>query len=367
MTAQLHTCTDAPRAGTSDATTIAAEKRGSVRCVDFHCHVTTPALEQLVKDFPQKQVELEQQRLSVGEQSIAHNAAMMAHLLPKLTRADERLRDMDAMGVDIQVLSPSPTQYYYWAERDLAATLVRLQNESIAQMCATAPDRFVGLGNVSLQFPDLAVEQLRFCMQHLGFKGVEISATVNGREIADREFWPFWRCAQELGAVVFLHPFGTSLGARASRYYLSNLVGIPLETTIALSHLIFGGVLDRYPGVRICAAHGGGFLASYAGRSDRGWQVRPECRLIKQAPSEYLKQIFFDTVVFSGEELRHLVTTVGAGQLVVGTDYPFDMGNHQPLQLLAMADLTAEQRAEILSGTAARLLGVLPGGRCAPA
>jgi aminocarboxymuconate-semialdehyde decarboxylase len=355
----LHTCCSAP-AGAATGTRSRARQDFSV---DFHCHVLTPEVEQVVKERPEKLAEPESMILSMGLRSLEHNRSMMAALMPKLIDPEVRLRDMDDMGVDVQVLSPSPTQYYYWADRELSAAVVDLQNQRIAEMCAGSSRRFVGLGTVSLQFPDLAVQQLEHCVRNLGFKGVEISGSVNGKEIADAELWPFWRKAAELGAVVFIHPLGTSLGARVSRFYLANLVGVPLETTIALSYLIFEGVFDRLPSLKICAAHGGGFLASYSGRSDHGWKVRPECQEINKAPSQYLKRIFFDTVMFNAEELGNLIRAVGASQILLGTDYPFDMGNHRPLELLAAVNGLSEVEVEqIRGGNAARLLNLSKSG-----
>jgi aminocarboxymuconate-semialdehyde decarboxylase len=264
------------------------------------------------------------------------------------------------MGVDVQVISPSPSQYYYWADPELATQLVKTQNEHIAETCARHPERLVGLGAVALQHPKLAAEQLRDAMKRLGLKGVEISTAVNDLELGAAELAPFWSAAEELGAVVFIHPFGTTLGKRLNSAYLSNIIGQPLETTIALSHLIFGGVLDRHPGLKIVAAHGGGYLPSYCGRSNHGHDVRPEARArASQRPVEYLRRIWFDTLVYEPQALRHLIDVVGVSQLVVGTDYPFDMGHEDPRGLVnATAGLNDTERAAILGGNALSLLGM---------
>jgi aminocarboxymuconate-semialdehyde decarboxylase len=329
--------------------------------VDFHCHVLTLAAEKLVADRPEKRAEPALMLSAVGPDSLAHNnAVMLPKAFPKLTRLDDRLADMDAMGVDVQELSPSPSQYYYWAEPELAREIVRTQNEYVAETCARHPDRFVGLGTLALQHPNLAAEQLRDAMKRLGLKGVEISSTVNDQDLGARDLAPFWAAAEELGAIVFIHPFGTTLGKRVSSYYLNNIIGQPLETTIALSHLIFGGVLDRHPGLKIVAAHGGGYLPSYCGRSNHGHAVRPEAAAhAQQAPIEYLRRIWFDTLVYEPQGLRHLVDVVGASQLVVGSDYPFDMGHDDPQGLLAAtAGLSDAERAAILGGNARSLLGI---------
>jgi aminocarboxymuconate-semialdehyde decarboxylase len=329
--------------------------------IDFHCHVLTLAVEPLVADRPQKKNEPALMLKAMGEASVAHNNAVMLPLaFPKLTRVEARLADMSAMGVDVQVLSPSPTQYYYWAEEDLARELVRVQNEHIAELCARHPQHFVGLGTAALQFPELAAQQLEHAMRQLGLKGIEISTSVNGEELDAARLLPFWNKAEELGAVVFIHPFGTTLGDRVSTHYLNNIIGQPLETTIALSRLIFGGVLDRYPRLKIVAAHGGGYLPSYCGRANHGHAVRPEAKSgAQRKPVEYLRRMWFDTLVYEPEAVRHLIDIVGASQLVVGSDYPFDMGHYDPHGLLsATSGLDESQIAAILGGNAAALLGL---------
>jgi len=359
MTAPARTTT-----GTNDAPSssqVIVGRSAQQRTVDFHCHILTPAVERLVADQPHKKAELEQMRQSMGERSVAHNnAVMLPAAIPKLTDINLRIADMDAMGTDIQVLSPSPTQYYYWAEYELARELVSIQNGHIAETCVRHPERFVGLGTIALQHPQLAVEQLNHAIGHLGLKGVEISTSVNGRELDDALLAPFWARAEILEAVVFIHPFGTTLGERVKSHYLSNIIGQPLETTIALSHLIFGGVLDRHPGVRIVAAHGGGYLPSYCGRSNHGHRVRPEARENAELlPIEYLRKMWFDTLVYEPEGLRHLVEVVGASRLVVGSDYPFDMGHYDWRALLSSTPgLSDDDRTAIAGANALSLLGL---------
>jgi aminocarboxymuconate-semialdehyde decarboxylase len=357
----LHTCS--PLSGAVHAPFDTKVGSGGKRptTIDIHCHVLTLAAEPLVASYPQKQKEPAFMLQAMGEASVAYNnAVMLPNAFPKLTRVEQRLADMDAMGVDIQVLSPSPTQYYYWAERDVAELLVKVQNEYVAELCAQHPKRFLGLGTLALQHPELAVQQLEHALGGLGLKGVEISTSVNGEELDAELLKPFWKKAEELKAIVFIHPFGTTLGSRVSSHYLSNIIGQPLETTIALSHLIFSGVLDRHPALRIVAAHGGGYLPSYCGRSNHGHAARPEARVsAPQLPLHYLRKIWFDTLVYEPEALRHLVNVVGASQLLVGTDYPFDMGHYEPHDLLARTgDLTEPEMAAILGKNAAALLGI---------
>lgn len=326
--------------------------------VDLHGHMLVPAVERLVADRPEKRAEPEIQLRTMGAASVEHNARVMGPSVgPKLTSLELRLADLDRMQIDLQVVSPSPTQYYYWADRELARELVRTQNEAISAACASHPERLRGLGNVALQHPELAVEQLEHAVRRLGLAGVEVSTSVNGLELADEKLEKFWAKAESLGALVFIHPMGTSLGERTNRFYLSNLIGNPAETTLALSYLIFGGTLDRHPGVKIVAAHGGGYLPAYAARSDHGWAVRPEAQGCRQRPTEYLKRIWFDSLVYEPDALRRLIDVVGASQVVVGTDYPFDMGHYDVHALVsAVPGLTDDERAAILGGNALELL-----------
>jgi aminocarboxymuconate-semialdehyde decarboxylase len=205
----------------------------------------------------------------------------------------------------------------------------------------------------------MAVEQLHYAVRELGMVGVEVSSTVNGRELCDPALRPFWAAVAELECVVFLHPLGTSLGERVNSHYLSNIIGQPLETAIALSKLILDGLWDRYPAIKLIAAHGGGYLGSYAGRLDHGYRVRPEARGCMRAPSEYLRQMWFDTVVYDPRILRHLIDTYGASQLLVGTDYPFDMGMEDVHEAMAcIPSIEEEEVRAILGGNAARLFGL---------
>ena len=337
------------------------QTRSQVFAVDVHCHVLTMAAEALVADHPMKLAEPAAMRAAMGDASVEHNlSTMLPQAFPKLTRVEQRLADMDAMGVDVQVISPSPNQYYYWAEPDLARDLVRIQNEGIAALCAAHPRRLRGLGTVALQHPAMAAEQLEHAVRVLGLEGVEISTSVEGWELDDPALEEFWTMADRLKAVVFIHPFGTTVGARLATHYLNNTIGQPLETTIALSRLIFSGLLDRHPGVRVLAAHGGGYLPTYLGRSEHANAVRPEAQTMARRPSDYLRDMYFDTVVHDGVALRHLVNIVGLSQVMVGTDYPYDMGHFSPHQLVAAMPNSNRAECEAILGGNARKLFRLP-------
>jgi aminocarboxymuconate-semialdehyde decarboxylase len=277
-----------------------------------------------------------------------------------------RVASMDAQGIDVEVLSINP--YWYRAERDVVAQLIKLQNEALVEFCAANPARFAAFATAALQYPDLAAEQVEHAVKNLGFRGVGVAGSVAGEELANPKFHPFWAKCEELGVLVFMHPLGTRelepSGRLAGSGLLTNTIGNPLETTIALSHLIFEGTLDRFPGLKICAAHGGGFLPSYANRSDAVTRTFPNRvgPLPKKKPTAYLRdgQLFFDTIVFTPEALRHLIAETGSSQIMIGTDYPFPWTSTEVDLVLSTPGLTDDERIAILGGTAQRLLGIEP-------
>jgi aminocarboxymuconate-semialdehyde decarboxylase len=283
------------------------------------------------------------------------------------TNVDARLQQMDTHGIDVQAICINPV-YNYGADRDLADRIVHRQNEQIAAMCRFHPDRFVGLGTVALQHPDLAADQMEHAVKKLDMRGFEIDSSVNGEPLSAPKFDPFWAKAEALGILILIHP-GGAVGA-AQRFpgngFLDNVIGHPLETTLALSHLIFEGTLDRYPGVKICGAHGGGFLASYLGRSNHCAEASEVCKPVqKKPPSEYFKQqLYCDSIVFTKEGLRHLVAEVGASHVLLGTDFPYDIGfphmgdSREVDSVLGVPGLSDEDQSAILGGNAAKLLRI---------
>ena len=276
----------------------------------------------------------------------------------------DRLAQMDRSGVDVEALSINP--FWYRAERDAAAELIRIQNEGLVELCAGHPDRFVAFATAALQYPDLAAEQVEHAVKRLGFRGVGVAGSVAGEDLANPKFHPFWAKCEELGVLVFMHPLGTRelepSGRLAGNGLLTNTIGNPLETTIALSHLIFEGTLDRFPGLKICAAHGGGFLPSYANRSDAVMTTFPDRvgPFPKKKPTEYVRggQLYFDSIMFTGEGMRHLIAEAGVDQVLLGTDYPFPWNTAPVDHILSIPGLTDADRIKILGGTAAKLLGI---------
>jgi len=323
--------------------------------VDFHGHLAVPAADALVAGTPGLAAELAAEQRAHSPASLTANRAQLQRLAPKLTDVTTRLADLDVMGVDVQVVGPMP-MHHYWADPDLAIHLAHTVNAAVAAHCATAPDRLYGLGTVPLQHPDLAVALLDQAVDDHGLYGISVSTTVDGRELADPAHDAVWQRAEELGTIVFIHPWGCSLGERLATNYLGNTVGQPVETTVALSQLIFTGVLDRFPRLKLVAAHGGGYLPTYIGRSDHAWQVREDARGCAEVPSAYLRRMWFDALVYTPRALRHLIEAVGADRVVLGTDHPFDMGVDDPVARLDAAGLTPADRAAVAGGNALDLL-----------
>ena len=319
-----------------------------VTVVDIHAHTFVPEVWDLVKDTP----------LAAAAKD---NLTGPIALGPGMAA---RLQYMDKEGIDYQAINVNA--WGYNADRALARDLIQLQNEKIAQAVAAHPDRFVGMATLALQHPDLAAEQLDFAVRKLGMRGAAIGGSIEGQEAADRKFDPFWAKAEELGVMLFVHPQqapGTTQNARLQgRGGLGNTIGNPLETTVFLSHLIFEGTLDRFPGLKVCGAHAGGYLASYTGRSDalcgRGGANGDDCRALKRKPSEYFRsQLYIDSMIFREDGLRHLVAEVGADRIFYGTDYPFDWPVGIDFIVNARS-LTDTQKEAILGGNLVKLLNI---------
>jgi aminocarboxymuconate-semialdehyde decarboxylase len=330
-------------------------QRGGTPVIDIHCHVGAPECEPLVRDLYRSELEPFDH---FGGVSSVYNREHFAAIAPKLTNAEERLADMDRMGVDLQAISIAPPQYYYWTEPDLGARLSRMENERLAELCREHPDRFVGLGTVPLQNTTAALKELDHLSGQLGFTGIEISTNVTGEDLDAARLESFWDKVTDLDLLVVLHPHGFTQGHRLTDYYLANVIGNPLDSTVAVSRLIYSGVLERHPNLKLCVVHGGGYLPFYAARMDHAWQVRPEAREhIPNAPTTYLERVHFDTVLFDPADVARLVARYGSDHVLLGTDYPYDMGETDPVGLVNRTPaLTAEDRARIVGGNAARLL-----------
>jgi aminocarboxymuconate-semialdehyde decarboxylase len=325
--------------------------------IDIHSHVAVPQAADFVKPhldpatIPLINFATPQTKALNARQDADRSGVMVSH--------DRRLADLDAMGIDLQLVMCPPPQCYYTVPLDIAAKAARLVNDGVAEYVAGKPDRFVALGSVPMPDGTEAARELERCMTSLKFKGVQILTNVAGRELSDPAFAPFWHKAEELGAVVLIHPNGFTEAQRFARFYFNNIIGNPLETTIALHYLIFDGVLERHPNLKIIAVHGGGFLGAYPGRIDHAWGARSDAQgSLPKPPSSYLKKIYVDTVVFTPGQLAALVETFGVDHVLMGTDYPYDMADYDPIEhLVATATLDATARAAIAGGNAKKLLG----------
>jgi aminocarboxymuconate-semialdehyde decarboxylase len=308
-----------------------------VRTIDIHAHVIVPEATALM-GHP-----------TPPNDSSVIDGSMVA----------DRFARMDEWGTDMQALSINPV--WYTVERDLVSRVINVQNQRLAELCAKYPDRFVAFASVALQYPDLAAEQLDEGVRKYNLRGAAIGGHVNGDELSAAKFDPFWKKAEDLGCVVFMHPQGIpEMNKRLEGGGgLTNVIGNPLETTIFLSHLIFDGTLDRFPNLKICSAHAGGYLPSYAGRSDYGCVRYPDaCKGAKKHASEYLRQLYFDTIIFTPEGVRHLVAECGASQLMIGTDYPFPWSTTMVDQVLKTPGLSDSDKRAILGENAAKLLKI---------
>lgn len=351
----MYTC--APRSGGSSAV-VKTKKRGSLR-IDIHCHYLNP--DAAAKVAPLNPAAHEMQIKFANALTRETNKKQVAERAPKLSNIEVRLKDMDRMGIDIQAISPAPQQTYYWTEPKMGAELARQVNERLAEIVAKWPDRFVGLGTVPLQDPDLAISELTYAVKNLGMRGVEINGSVNGMDLTDGRLGleRFFAKVQELDVILFMHPTGYTQGERLLDHYFNNVIGNPLETTVAASHLIFDGVMDRYPKLKVVLPHGGGFLAHYWERMNHGWKARPDCRtVIRKKPTSYLEKFYFDTIVFDPQMLNNMVRRYGADHVVMGTDYPFDMGVDDPVGFVASGKLSSLEKTKIMGGNAARLLKI---------
>lgn len=334
------------------------EVRPKSTTIDIHSHVAIPQAGAFVKPH------LDMERIPLfhfaDDHTRAVNQKQEEDIRARITGTDERLRDLDAMGIDFQLIMPPPNQCFYTLPLDISAQASRMVNDGLAEYVARTPDRFVALGTVPLMDGVEAAKELERCMTSLNMKGVEILTNVDGSELSDPAYAPFWKKAEELGALVLIHPNGFTEAKRFSRFYFNNVLGNPLETTIALHYLIFDGVLERHPKLKIFAVHGGGYLPAYSGRIDHAWGARSDCHgTLPKPPTSYLKQIYVDTVVFTPHQLAELVRLFGADHVIMGTDYPFDMAEFDPIGHVASVEgFDASTIAAIAGGNAKRLLGI---------
>ena len=352
----MYSCAPAVRA----STVVTKRRTGKSVRIDLHCHYANPDVAAKVADRNPAQYDPNVKFANALTRET--NQKQMRDRAPKLSSIEVRLKDMDRMGIDIQAVSPAPQQTYYWTEPGEGQALARMVNERLAEIVSKWPDRFVALGTVPLQDSSLAVSELEHAVKHLGLRGVEINPSVNGTDLTDPRLAleKFFAKAQELDVVIFMHPIGFTHGERLMNHYFNNVIGNPLETTVAASHLIFDGVLERNPKLKVVLPHAGGYLAHYWARMDHAWKARPDCHtVIKKKPSSYLEKFYFDTITFDRTMLANMLKRYGADHVVLGTDYPYDMGMEQPVDFIGgTKGISASDKVKIMGANAARLLGI---------
>jgi aminocarboxymuconate-semialdehyde decarboxylase len=331
-----------------------------MRSIDIHAHVTPQCFWRATANGGNWHTIRREKDARGMEQAIVGDRRQP---LPPRARwtPQERLADMDSLGVDVHVVSPYVGFYNYHLDAAVALATSRATNDEISDMVRTWPKRFAGLGTVPMQDVKTATAELERCMTQLGLKGVEINDHVNGRTLEATEFRPFWRAAEQMGAVVFFHQGGETLVTpRSNRYHLPNTIGNLVDRAVTFATLVHGGVMDAHPDLKIVLGHGGGYTCYGIGRMDHGWQVRAEAREhIARPPSAYLRKFYYDCIVYTEPALRFLIDTVGVDRVVFGTDWPYDMALDWPVAwILGMQSLTHEEKEAILGKNLERLLGL---------
>ena len=332
-----------------------------MKTVDVHCHYIPPALIHRIRsDGARWGIEVLDRD---GGQRVSFGGKDVTQPFPEgMLDLDARLRWMDEAGIDFQILSAWMDFSAYVLESEAGAFLARSLNELTIEAISTKSDRFRAMAAVPLQAPELAAEELRYAVKELGAVGVEIATSVVDLELDDEGLDPFWAAAQELDVVVLVHPYASVGSERLTRYFLNNIVGNPAEETVAAAHLIYGGVLVRHPGLKVCLTHGGGFLPYQIGRQDRGFEAVSKLtrKKLEQPPSGFLDRFLYDTIVHSPEAVRFLCRRVGHHRVVLGSDQPFPMGDPDPLRTVREAGLSDEETEAILWNNAARAFGLDP-------
>ena len=326
------------------------------RTIDVHSHLMVAESVEMTR--PHFKPEFEPRTFYSSPVTKETNNEFYRMSTPKYTDPDTRLADMDDMGIDVQMVAITPFQYFYWADEDLAPRVAAVQNDAIATFAAQRPDRMVGVGTLPMAHPEAAVDEVARVAER-GMPAVELGADVNGADLDDPALEGVWAALEESGIAVILHPAGFTEARRLTDYYLVNVIGMPLSTTVAVTRLILAGVFERHPGLKMVLVHGGGYLPFYWARTDHAFRHRPEMRgRIDRLPSEYLGSIYYDLTVFDPSLVDTLADRFGADHLMVGTDYPFDMGETDPLRLLEQTNLTATESETVAWGNATRVFGL---------
>lgn len=347
-----------PTAGRTHPTTNTS--RPDTVTVDLHNHLRITAADEFVRPHLPSEGANTAYRYSDPRSREIYDR-IHASRISEWTDIETRLADMNKMNIDVMAVSCLPPQFYYMVEPGVGHETSQIVNDGIASKIRDYPTRFVGLGTVPMQDTGLAISELNRCINELGFRGIQIGARVVDEELSAERFEPFWTRCEELDVPIFIHP-SSFASPRLGRHHFANVIGNPLDTTVAVHYLIFDGVMARHPNLKIWLSHGGAFAGAYGARMDHAFGVRPECRdHIDELPSTYLKRFYVDTLVFAPDQLEYLVKKLGADHVVLGTDYPADMADYDPIELVYQTQgLSESDRQKICGLNALNLLGLDP-------
>jgi len=326
--------------------------------VDVHTHVEFPKTLTFVgKHYTDEEIFSRFIVATMGPRSAQINKGLMPALQEPLKDGRRKIRDMDERRIAFSILSSTPFAFFYEIEGDTAVELARYQNDQLAKMVKDHPDSFAAMATLPLQAPDAALKELDRAINGLGLRGIEIGSHVRDKELGDRAFWPIYELLEKYGLPMFIHPHNVAGMDRLQEFYLSNLIGNPLDTTIAAANLIFMGVFEKYPDLKVILAHGGGQLPYIFGRLEHGYQVRPECKdHLHRSPRQFLGNFYFDMITHSDEALAYLISLVGSDHVLLGTDYPYDMGKEDPVETVSrISGITEADRLKIVRDNAISL------------
>jgi len=329
--------------------------------IDIHTHVEFAGTMDILKKRYTEQEIFDRFTSSVsGRHSAELNKSIVAGIRDALRDPEKKIRDMDEKGIGIYILSSTPFAFFYEVENDLAVELARYHNDQLSEMVKKHPDRFAAVATLPLQSPGEALKELERAVKTLGLRGVEIGSNVTKKELGNETFWPIYKALEDLDVPMFIHPHHVAGLDRLMDFYLNNLIGNPLDTTIAATWLIFSGTLEKFPKLKVILAHGGGQFPFIFGRIEHGYKVRPEPKeKVHQAPHAFLKNLYFDTITHNSDALRYLIAFAGVDHVLMGSDYPYDMGDSNPVQTVSkLSGVRAADRRKILRENAIALFGL---------
>ncbi len=326
--------------------------------IDIHTHVEfAGTFDILKKQYREDEIFDKFVVSATGRRSAELNRGIVAGIRDALRDPQKKIRDMDGAGIGISLLSSTPFAFFYEVDDDLAVELARFQNDQLSEIVKKYPNRFAAIATLPLQAPSEAVKELERAIKVLGLRGIEIGSHEGKRELGDKAFWPVYKALEDLNVPVFIHPHHVAGMDRLEDFYLTNLIGNPLDTTIAAAQLIFSGVLEKYPGLKIILAHAGGQLPYIIGRIEHGYQVRPECKeKVRRSPMTFFKNFYFDIITHHPDALRYLIAFAGSDHVLLGSDYPYDMGDPNPVETVSkLSGIKAADRRKILRENAVAL------------